>query len=155
MKTPMRLSPHLLMNDKTFTVYMNSHSLVNTASGLTLAGAGMALTHAHRTVSTWLSDGVDVVIGRYRCRCRTVSMAHERHHAFRLDHTAPLSHLPTRQSHYAEWRQHHPRHRPPLHRCRQQREGLKKARRTSWEVRRALLNPRLAGGRTPTPLCLR
>lgn len=39
----MRLSPHLLMNDKNFTVYMSSRPLVNTASGLTLAGAGMAL----------------------------------------------------------------------------------------------------------------
>lgn len=39
----MRLSPHLLMNDKNFTVYMSSRPLVNTASVLTLAAAGMAL----------------------------------------------------------------------------------------------------------------
>ena len=42
----MRLSPHLLMNDKIFTVYMSSRPLANTASGLTLAGAGMALAGA-------------------------------------------------------------------------------------------------------------
>ena len=36
----MRLSPHLLMNDKNFTVYMSSRPLVNTASELTLAAAG-------------------------------------------------------------------------------------------------------------------
>lgn len=36
----MRLSPHLLMNDKNFTVYMNSRSLANTAAGLTLVAAG-------------------------------------------------------------------------------------------------------------------
>lgn len=33
----MHLSPHLLMNDKNFTVYMSSHPLANTASELTLA----------------------------------------------------------------------------------------------------------------------
>lgn len=43
MKTPMRLSPHLLMNDNIFTIYMSSRPLANTASGLTLEGAGMAL----------------------------------------------------------------------------------------------------------------
>lgn len=59
METPMRLSPHLLMNDKNFTVYMNSRPLANTASGLTLAAAGRALAdsyHAIRelvTFDTW------------------------------------------------------------------------------------------------------
>ena len=67
-------------------------------------------------------------------------MAQERHHAFRLDHTAPPSHLPTRQCHCAECGQHHPRHRPPLHRRRQQGKGLKKARRTFNEVQRDLPN---------------
>lgn len=46
----MRLSQHLLMNDKIFTVYMSSHPLVNTASGLTLAGAGMALAGSYHTI---------------------------------------------------------------------------------------------------------
>lgn len=50
MKTPMRLSPHLLMNDKTFTVYMSSRPLANTAAGLTLAGAGMALADSYHTI---------------------------------------------------------------------------------------------------------
>ena len=46
----MRLSPHLLMNDKIFTVYMSSRPLANTASGLTLAGAGMALADSYHTI---------------------------------------------------------------------------------------------------------
>lgn len=59
METPMRLSPHLLMNDKNFTVYMISRPLANTASGLTLAGAGMALAGSYHlirglvTFDTW------------------------------------------------------------------------------------------------------
>lgn len=50
METPMRISPHFLMNDKNFTVYMNSRSLANTASGLTLAAAGMALAGSYHTI---------------------------------------------------------------------------------------------------------
>lgn len=50
METPMRLSPHLLMNDNIFTVYMGSRPLANTASGLTLAGAGMALAGSYHTI---------------------------------------------------------------------------------------------------------
>lgn len=55
----MRLSPHLLMNDKIFTVYMSYRPLANTASGLTLAGAGMALAGSYHlirelvTFDTW------------------------------------------------------------------------------------------------------
>lgn len=50
METPMRLSPHLLMNDNIFTVYMGSRPLANTASGLTLAGAGMALAGSYHLI---------------------------------------------------------------------------------------------------------
>ena len=50
METPMRLSPHLLMNDKNFTVYMSSHPLANTATGLTLAAAVMALAGSYHTI---------------------------------------------------------------------------------------------------------
>ena len=50
METPMRLSPHLLMNDKNFTVYMSSRPLVNTAAGLTLTAAGMALAGSYHTI---------------------------------------------------------------------------------------------------------
>lgn len=50
METPMRLSPHLLMNDKTFTVYMSSRPFANTASGLTLAAAGMALAGSYHLI---------------------------------------------------------------------------------------------------------
>lgn len=46
----MRLSPHLLMNDKNFTVYMSSRPLANTASELTLAGAGRALAGSYHTI---------------------------------------------------------------------------------------------------------
>lgn len=46
----MRLSPHLLMNDKIFTVYMSSRPLANTASGLTLAAAGRALADSYHTI---------------------------------------------------------------------------------------------------------
>ena len=46
----MRLSPHLLMNDKNFTVYMISRPLANTASGLTLAAAGRALAGSYHTI---------------------------------------------------------------------------------------------------------
>ena len=59
METPMRLSPHLLMNDKIFTVYMSSRPLTNTAAGLTLAAAGMALAGSYHlirelvTFDTW------------------------------------------------------------------------------------------------------
>lgn len=59
METPMRLSPHLLMNDKNFTVYMISRPLANTASELTLAAAGMALAGSYHlirelvTFDTW------------------------------------------------------------------------------------------------------
>lgn len=52
METPMRLSPHLLMNDKNFTVYMISRPLANTASGRALADS----YHAIRglvTFDTW------------------------------------------------------------------------------------------------------
>ncbi len=55
----MRLSPHFLMNDKNFTVYMSSRPLANTASELTLVAAGRALAdsyHAIRglvTFDTW------------------------------------------------------------------------------------------------------
>lgn len=58
----MRLSPHLLMNDKNFTVYMISRPLANTASELTLAAAGMALagsyhlTRALVSYDTWPRD---------------------------------------------------------------------------------------------------
>lgn len=50
METPMRLSPHLLMNDKNFTVYMSSRPLANTASELTLAAAGMALAGSYHLI---------------------------------------------------------------------------------------------------------
>ncbi len=50
METPMRLSPHLLMNDKNFTVYMSTRPLANTASVLTLAAAGMALAGSYHTI---------------------------------------------------------------------------------------------------------
>lgn len=50
METPMRLSPHLLMNDKKFTVYMSSRPLANTASGLTLAAVGRALVDSYHTI---------------------------------------------------------------------------------------------------------
>lgn len=50
METPMRLSPHLLMNDKNFTVYMGSRPLANTASGLALAAAGMTLAGSYHTI---------------------------------------------------------------------------------------------------------
>lgn len=59
METPMRLSPHLLMNDKNFTVYMSSHPLANTASELTLVAAGRALADSYHlirelvTFDTW------------------------------------------------------------------------------------------------------
>lgn len=46
----MRLSPHLLMNDKIFTVYMSSRPLTNTAAGLTLAAAGRALADSYHTI---------------------------------------------------------------------------------------------------------
>ena len=46
----MRLSPHLLMNDKIFTVYMSSRPLANTASELTLAAAGRALADSYHTI---------------------------------------------------------------------------------------------------------
>lgn len=46
----MRLSPHLLMNDKNFTVYMISRPLTNTAAGLTLAAAGRALADSYHTI---------------------------------------------------------------------------------------------------------
>ena len=46
----MRLSPHLLMNDKIFTVYMSSRPLANTASELTLATAGTALADSYHTI---------------------------------------------------------------------------------------------------------
>lgn len=162
METPMRLSPHLLMNDKNFTVYMSSRPLANTASELTLEGAGMALAGSYHTIRELVTFDTCARFVRYvvtyqmsraaiyGCGAAAMGCTGER-----SDHTAPLSHHPTRQCHCAEWGQHYPRHRPALHRRRQQGEGLKKARRTSWEVRRALLNPRLAGGRTPTLLCLR
>lgn len=50
METPMRLSPHLLMNDNIFTVYMGSRPLANTASGLALAAAGMALVGSYHLI---------------------------------------------------------------------------------------------------------
>lgn len=50
METPMRLSPHLLMNDNIFTVYMGTRPLANTASGLTLAAAGMALAGSYHLI---------------------------------------------------------------------------------------------------------
>ena len=46
----MRLSSHLLMNDKNFTVYMSSRPLTNTAAGLTLAAAGRALADSYHTI---------------------------------------------------------------------------------------------------------
>lgn len=46
----MRLSPHLLMNDKNFTVYMSSRPLANTASELTLVAAGRALADSYHTI---------------------------------------------------------------------------------------------------------
>lgn len=46
----MRLSSHLLMNDKIFTVYMSSRPLANTASELTLAAAGRALADSYHTI---------------------------------------------------------------------------------------------------------
>lgn len=55
----MRLSPHFLMNDKNFTVYMSSRPLANTASELTLVAAGMALAGSYHlirepvTFDTW------------------------------------------------------------------------------------------------------
>lgn len=55
----MHLSPHLLMNDKNFTVYMSSHPLANTAAGLTLVAAGRALADSYHlirelvTFDTW------------------------------------------------------------------------------------------------------
>lgn len=50
METPMHLSPHLLMNDKNFTVYMSSRPLANTASGLTLAAVERALADSYHTI---------------------------------------------------------------------------------------------------------
>lgn len=50
MKTPMRLSPHLLMNDNIFTIYMSFRPLANTASELTLAAAGMTLAGSYHTI---------------------------------------------------------------------------------------------------------
>lgn len=46
----MRLSPHLLMNDKNFTVYMIYRPLANTASGLTLAAVERALAGSYHTI---------------------------------------------------------------------------------------------------------
>lgn len=46
----MRLSPHLLMNDKNFTVYMSSRPLANTASELTLAAVERALADSYHTI---------------------------------------------------------------------------------------------------------
>ena len=46
----MRLSPHLLMNDNIFTVYMGSRPLANTASELALAAAGMALAGSYHLI---------------------------------------------------------------------------------------------------------
>lgn len=39
METPMRLSPHLLMNDNIFTIYMSFRPLANTAAVMPLAGS--------------------------------------------------------------------------------------------------------------------
>lgn len=53
----MRLSPHLLMNDKIFTVYMSSRPLTNTAAGLTLAAAGRALADSYHTIRGLVTFG--------------------------------------------------------------------------------------------------
>ncbi len=55
METPMHLSPHLLMNDKNFTVYMSSRPLANTASELTLAATGEGIGGLV-SYDTWARD---------------------------------------------------------------------------------------------------